>query len=59
MSASEVIVNEQALEDVASSIRNFVTAYREVIESAVRSIKANSSDWSDDDFNLWKRTTIK
>ena len=52
MSASEVIVNEQALEDVASSIRNFVTAYREVIESAVRSIKANSSDWSDDDFNL-------
>lgn len=51
MSASEVIINEQALADVASSIRTYVASYREAIESAIRSIKANRSDWSDEDFS--------
>ncbi len=51
MSSSEVIINEQALADVASSIRTYVSSLKEAIESAVRSIRANSSDWADEDFN--------
>lgn len=51
MSVSEVIINEQALADVASSIRSYVASYREAIEMAIRSIKSNSSDWSDEDFS--------
>lgn len=51
MSSSEVIINEQALTDVASSLRNYVASYREAIESAIRSIKANSCDWGDEDFS--------
>lgn len=52
MSSSEVIINEQALFDVASSIRIYVSSLKEAIESAVRSIMANGSDWTDEDFNL-------
>lgn len=37
--------------DVASSIRTYVSSLKEAIESAVRSIRANSSDWADEDFN--------
>lgn len=51
MSASEVIVNEQALADVAKSIRTYVSLLKEAIESAVRSIGANGSDWTDEDFD--------
>lgn len=51
MSAEEVIINEQALADVASGIRTYVSSLKEAIESAVRSIRANSSDWADEDFD--------
>ncbi len=51
MSASEVIINEQALEAVSKSIKTYVSSYREALVSALRSIGANSSDWNDEDFN--------
>ena len=51
MSESEVIVNEQALASVSASIRTYVAEFRETIETAVRNLKTNASDWDDEDFN--------
>lgn len=51
MSAEEVIINEQALADVASGITTYVSSMREAIEAAVRSIRANGSEWADEDFD--------
>lgn len=51
MSAEEVIINEQALADVACSLTTYVSSTRETIEAAVRSIRANSSEWADEDFD--------
>lgn len=51
MGASEVIANEQALAVVSDGIRTYVSTYREIISTGVRGIRANSGDWSDEDFN--------
>lgn len=51
MSADEVIISEQALATVANSIKTYVSTIREAIMTTVRSIKANGSEWSDEDFN--------
>lgn len=51
MGASEVIANEQALAAVLDGIKTYVSTYREIISTGVRGIKANSGDWSDEDFN--------
>lgn len=51
MSAEEVIINEQALANIASGIRTYVSSLKEAIESSVRSIRTNSSDWADEDFD--------
>ncbi|MCI9517966.1 MAG: hypothetical protein HFK08_01760 [Clostridia bacterium] len=51
MSASEVIISEQALTAIASSIKTYVATIRESIMTTLRSLKANGSEWSDEDFN--------
>ena len=50
MSASEAIINEQALTDVASGIQTFLSSYKEAIESAIRGIQASGSEWNDEDY---------
>lgn len=51
MSASEVIIDEQALLEVAKGINSYITDYKEMLESAIRKLKLNSDDWNDEDFN--------
>lgn len=51
MSQSEVIVDEQALSSVSSSITKFSADCRANIEDAIRKIKLNSNEWNDEDFN--------
>ena len=50
MSASEVIINEQALVDTASSLQTYVSSLKEALETVIGSIKANAGDWNDEDF---------
>ena len=52
MSVTEVIISEQALTALASSIKAYVPEMREAIMTAEKSIKNNGSEWADDDFNL-------
>jgi len=51
VSASEVIIDEQALLEVAKGINSYITDYKEMLESAIRKLKLNSDDWNDEDFN--------
>lgn len=51
MSGSEVIIDEQALSEVAKGINSYITDYKEMLESAIRKLKLNSDDWNDEDFN--------
>ena len=51
MSQNEVIIDEQALADVANTLTVYTKEYREMLEAAIRKIKLNSTDWNDEDFN--------
>lgn len=51
MSANEVVISEPALATVANSIKTYVATIRESIMTTLRSLKANGSEWSDEDFN--------
>lgn len=51
MSQNEVIIDEQALADVANTLAVYTKEYREMLEAAIRKIKLNSTDWNDEDFN--------
>lgn len=51
MSQNEVIIDEQALADVANALAVYTKEYKEMLEAAIRKIKLNSTDWNDEDFN--------
>ena len=51
MALTEVIVDEQALMTVNSSITQYSSEFKNNIEDTIRKIKLNSSEWNDEDFN--------
>ena len=51
MSRSEIIIDEQALATVSEGLKAYVTEYKEALESAIRILKQNCSEWNDEDFN--------
>ena len=51
MALTEVIVDEQALMTVNSSITQYSSEFKNNIEDTIRKIKLYSSEWYDEDFN--------
>ena len=51
MSQNEIVVDVQALDSVSTDIKTYVKNYRESLQDAVRSLKQNSEEWNDEDFN--------
>lgn len=52
MSQTKVIIDEQALISVSSSMNTYIKAYREMLEAAIGKLKLNSEAWNDEDFNI-------
>ncbi len=52
VSQGEIIIDEQALSEVSNGISGYISACREMLEDAIRKLKATSEDWNDEDFNM-------
>lgn len=49
--AYEVIADEIVLESLTVSLKDYLSEYKEILDSAIRRLKLCGEEWNDEDYN--------